>query len=150
MKIYKCTPPCRYTRWLLISFTILCDAMPYALQLLSSALHTRRSAKRVLSHYGDICVDNPKCWKHSVVTYKWRVCRGPERLHSYLNIAADDPSSALAGTVFLLLSIVRAKILVRQYIRGARHECGLPFDSVKYEAIKGNGPRRPAQLPITL
>lgn len=25
-----------------------------------------------------------------------------------------------------------------------------PLDSVKYEAIKGNGPRGPAQLPITL
>lgn len=60
----------------------------------------------------------------------------------------------MLAEVFLLLSIVRAKILVRQYIRGARHvhihECGLPFDFVKYEAIKGNGPRRPAQLPITL
>ena len=69
-----------------------------------------------------------------------------------LNIAAGDPSPGErpGQRVFLLLSIVRAKILVGQYIRAARHECGLPFDSVKYEAIKANGPRRPAQLPITL
>lgn len=66
---------------------------------------------------------------------------------------AGDLSSRPENAVFLLLSIVRAKILVGQYIRGGRQthtNAVFPFDSVKYEAIKGNGPRRSAQLPITL